>query len=420
MNFSTNQVRHFYVLKNKQTTAAGCTTVGDFCPELVINDGNKAIHIAYRGYGGLTHTDLIPVANIRKVTRSPYHKLREALPAVKVGWTSSEITVGNEYLLNFRFPQFISLAIEEDFTKSVNFIYTTGSTFGTQLKAAIDTVFSNDPYNLITVTVDETHSNDLHIIITSNEQPWKRGIMESRTNKALVYGLKEYTPARVQTSWGTVTDATNVATGYIKNGKRIADLEYFCMGERADLYRNVGWPNVVETEYVITPTEARVSEYDVIDIHYFYQGEGLNNDYSEKVITFVGLGLEEENYTTGDPLFDLEKWLSDNSIIPTVITSNFSPAFLPKPTALTVPSATITATQAVIDWTEGGTETDWELDYKKDTDTTWTTVEVTTSSTKTVTGLTAGTKYNCRVRATDGDGKYSKYTAEVSFTTAAS
>ena len=326
MNFSTNQVRHFYVLKNKQSTAAACTTVGDFCPELVVHDGSSAIHIAYRGYGGLTHTDLIPVANIRRINRSPYHKLREALPAVKIAYTTAQLTVGNEYLLNFRFPQFISLAMEEDYTKSVSFIYQTGSTFAVQLKAAIDTAFANDPYNLITVTEDTTDPSDLHVIITSNEQPWKRGIMESRTNKALVYGLKQYTPARVQSTWGTVTDATSVSTGYIKNGKKIADLEYFCMGERGDLYRNVGWPNVVETEYVITPTEARVGEYDVIDIHYFYQGEGLNNDYSEKVITFVAAGIDEDNYTTGDPIFDLEYWLDNTAGVTDASTSHFSPA----------------------------------------------------------------------------------------------
>lgn len=416
MNFSTNQVRHLYVLKSKKSTAAGCTEVGDYCPELVVHDGSKAIHIAYMGFGGLTHTDLIPVSNIRRINFSPYHKLRTALPAVKVSWTTAQLTVGNEYLLNFRFPQFISLAMEEDYTKSVNFIYATGSTFGTQLKAAIDTAFANDPYNLITVTVDETDNDDLHIIITSNEQPWKRGIMESRTNQALVYGLKQYTTARVSSTWGTVSNATDVTVSYVKNGKKIADLEYFCMGERGDLYRNVGWPNVVETEYVITPTEARVNEYDVVDIHYFYQGEGLNNDYSEKVITFIGLGLNEENYTTGDPIFDLEYWLDNTAEVTDASTSHFSPAILPKPTALAVPSATITTTQAVVGWTAGDTETNWEVDYKETADTDWTTVTATTDPTKTITGLTAGTEYDVRVRAVIS-GKYSNYTAVVSFET---
>ena len=417
MNFSTNQVRHFYVLKNKKSTAAGCTEVGDFCPELVINDSGKAIHIAYRGFGGLTHTDLIPVANIRRINFSPYTKLREALPAVKVGWTSTEVTVGNEYLLNFRFPQFISLAMEEDYTKSVNFIYATGSTFGTQLKAAIDTAFANDPYNLITVTLDETDSSDLHIIITSNEQPWKRGIMESRTNKALVYGLKEYTPARVQTSWGTVSDATSVATGYIKNGKRIADLEYFCMGERGDMYRNVGWPNVVETEYVITPTEARVGEYDVIDIHYFYQGEGLNNDYSEKVITFVAEGIDADEYTTGDPIYDLEQWLLTNVKADIEVgTTHFTPANLPVPTALAVPSATITTTQAVVDWTAGGSEENWVINYKRTSLPTWVAQDVATNSTYTLTGLTAGIEYELKIQAVKGD-KTSAFSDVVTFTT---
>ena len=416
MNFSTNQVRHFYVLKNKKSTAAGCTEVGDFCPELVINDGSKAIHIAYRGYGGLTHTDLIPVANIRRINFSPYHKLREALPAVKISYTTAQLTVGNEYLLNFRFPQFISLAMEEDYTKSVNFIYQTGSTFAVQLKAAIDTAFANDPYNLITVTADTTNPNDLHVLITSNEQPWKRGIMESRTNKALVYGLKQYTPARVQSTWGTVTDATSVSTGYIKNGKKIADLEYFCMGERGDLYRNVGWPNVVETEYVITPTEARVGEYDVIDIHYFYQGEGINNDYSEKVITFVAAAIDEDNYTTGDPIFDLEYWLANTAEVTDASTSHFSPDLLPKPTALAVPNATITATGAVVTWTAGGEETDWTIHFKATAATEWTYIDVATTPTYTFNTLNASTGYQIKVKAVI-DSKESNLTDVVTFTT---
>ena len=89
---------------------------------------------------------------------------------------------------------------------------------------------------------------------------------------------------------------------------------------------------------------------------------------------------------------------------------------LPKPTALAVPTGTIEKTTAVVGWTAGGTETDWELDYKTDVGTTWTTVNITTTPSKSLTGLTAGTAYNVRVRAVDGS-KLSNYTAEVDFTT---
>ena len=81
-----------------------------------------------------------------------------------------------------------------------------------------------------------------------------------------------------------------------------------------------------------------------------------------------------------------------------------------------MPSATITTTQAVVGWTAGDTETNWEVDYKKTADTNWTTVTATTNPTKTITGLTANTEYDVRVRAVIS-GKYSNYTAVVSFKT---
>ena len=65
--------------------------------------------------------------------------------------------------------------------------------------------------------------------------------------------------------WATVTESTNST---IANGKKIADLEYFCMGERGDMYRNIGWPNSIHTEYLVDVSK----NYNAIDIHYAYQG----------------------------------------------------------------------------------------------------------------------------------------------------
>ena len=65
--------------------------------------------------------------------------------------------------------------------------------------------------------------------------------------------------------------------------KKIADLEYFCMGERGDQYRGIGWPNIIPTKYMVDPTK----EYATLDIHYAYVGANESVQKSEKDITIV-------------------------------------------------------------------------------------------------------------------------------------
>lgn len=416
MMFSTKQVRHLFVLKNKVATKALLADLGDYFVTKVFSADGPAMHISYMGAGNVTHTDLVPIANIRRINYSPYHTLRTALPAVTIAASGAGV-VGTEYIATLRFPEFISLTPEEDMTKTISFIFTaTGGDIATQLKAAIDSAFSRDHNALITTTkVDETH-----VKITSNEQPWRLGLMENRPIRCIVQGLKAFT-AGVESTWGTAADSSDVTVAFMKNGYMTADLEYFCMGARGDYYRQNGFPHTIDTEYAITKTDAKTKEYDYITLHYFFQGEGLNNDYSEKVLQFVAEGVTDAPYAEGDPIFDLEQWLLTNVTEDiTIGTSHFAPVVIPMavPTDLEVPSATVTTTQAVINWEAGDDETAWELEYKVATDTEWTSVDVTTTSTKTLTGLTLGTEYDVRVRAVGSNDTYSAYSDVVTFTTA--
>ena len=59
--------------------------------------------------------------------------------------------------------------------------------------------------------------------------------------------------------------------------------EYFCMGERGDMYRGIGYPNNIPTTYLVDPTV----KYNVIDIHYAYVGSNESVQKSEKTITLV-------------------------------------------------------------------------------------------------------------------------------------
>ena len=81
--------------------------------------------------------------------------------------------------------------------------------------------------------------------------------------------------------WGTVNKVES--TNSIPDGHKIADLEYFCMGERGDVYRMVGFPNVIRTKYLVDPD----TKYNVIDIHYAYVGPNESVQKSEKDITIV-------------------------------------------------------------------------------------------------------------------------------------
>ena len=81
--------------------------------------------------------------------------------------------------------------------------------------------------------------------------------------------------------WGVVKKVTS--TNSIPDGHKIADLEYFCMGERGDVYRMVGFPYVIRTKYLVDPD----IKYNVIDIHYAYVGPNESVQKSEKDITIV-------------------------------------------------------------------------------------------------------------------------------------
>lgn len=98
--------------------------------------------------------------------------------------------------------------------------------------------------------------------------------------------------------WGLVEK--QASTNSIPDGHKIADLEYFCMGERGDVYRMMGFPNVIRTKYLVDPD----LKYNTIDIHYAYVGPNEAVQKSEKDITIVvpkvGANNQVSNRLTND------------------------------------------------------------------------------------------------------------------------
>jgi len=84
----------------------------------------------------------------------------------------------------------------------------------------------------------------------------------------------------------------------IPSGRQISDYEWFCLGNRGDQYRGVGYPN-------INPTKGLVDEkkdYDLISVHYAFIGDGVNPEKSEKdlLIAVLNPGTTNATYTTKD------------------------------------------------------------------------------------------------------------------------
>ena len=88
---------------------------------------------------------------------------------------------------------------------------------------------------------------------------------------------------------GGVT-ASDYAVKY-PNSKKIADLEWFTMGERGDQYKNYGWPNVIPVEYMVNANST--AGYDSLNIHYAYTGTNESVQKSEKDLFIVAEGSTE-------------------------------------------------------------------------------------------------------------------------------
>lgn len=81
--------------------------------------------------------------------------------------------------------------------------------------------------------------------------------------------------------------ATTVDT--LNNSPRIADLEYFCYGEKGNSNSKMGWPyNIPAKLRVNGAVSTTVADgYSTLTIQYAYVGDNANNQKSEKTIVFA-------------------------------------------------------------------------------------------------------------------------------------
>lgn len=300
--FSTNQVRQLYVAKALKTPNV---LASDAAGSIAVKNDTAKNHLyfGYKGADNLMRSDLIDIKNIlyAKATDADdmVHELKAATVTLDSEVNAGAPVAGQDYILRIVFKQYVGMSDEDQYFKyGMVHAYAgmTASDFYKKLALSLAKNFSREIVPLVkfvltnsdgeAVSVDATTKESSltetykALVIDEVEQPWRLGIMEQTP----VYFEVQPVPVTVngdERIWGKVEDTKPAGT--IANGKKIADLEYFCMGERGDIYRGVGFPSNIPTTYLVDPTV----KYNVIDIHYAYVGSNESVQKSEKTITLV-------------------------------------------------------------------------------------------------------------------------------------
>lgn len=277
--YNVNQNRQFYVVT--EVVSAEPTNEGQI--KLGKTADGKQIFFKYFGKGGLTRTDLIDVDKVcyAKLTTKDVmrRKLKKATVTLSGDVNEGAPIVGQDYVLRIQINNYLApgdacVLIKSGVVHAVKGMTT--AQFYEKMVESLEKNFSREPQPLLTFEAD-----DNGITITEvGDQPWRLGVL---SQDAVNF---EAIPTTVKLAgddiiWG-VTEYGE-ADEYVGNGKQVADLEYFCMAERGDMLRNMGWPNNIDVKYMVDSTK----EYNMLDLHYFYSGEGVQVHKSEKDITFV-------------------------------------------------------------------------------------------------------------------------------------
>lgn len=132
------------------------------------------------------------------------------------------------------------------------------------------------------------------IIFTELPQHWNRGLFRQEPVNFTILP-KTVLVNGSEVIWGAVSSKT--PDTFITNSRKTADLEWFCAGNRGDINRMMGFPNVVYTTYLIDPNSSTfdTDEYNYVNIHYYFAGNNEAVQKSEKDLTLVSKDATELN-----------------------------------------------------------------------------------------------------------------------------
>lgn len=311
--FSVNQNRQLYVVKNWVGDAGfevggSALTPGDL--GYATFDKNKIFFRYVGANGDVLRSDIIPLEQINYIN---YTAAADMIPLAKEYsvsvnsdlLTDSKVPAGKHYILRLNYKR-ISGISDEEFNMVFGDCYTTAAISSTVLlkrlgislaknlaanttgQVLADIVFGDTPITAQTTEADLDGESGTTLTIKEKMFPWKGAGMSLAAVLPFSVSGNTVTVDGIDIPWISTTNGVvpfESAAADTVNGKLIANLEWFCAGEKGDQYRGIGWPNVVDTKYLVDPT----ANYDVFDISYYYQGDNEDVQHSSKVITLAVL-----------------------------------------------------------------------------------------------------------------------------------
>lgn len=296
--YTTNSVRHFYVLKAKKNNVQGLENAGDYC--LSETPDNK-LYFQYMGMGGIIHSDLIDPKTITHVK----HVIGKSRPTKKVTVTLPEgasIVSGQDYVIRIKVfghysPAQEAAMLQFGVVHTTNEMVKTPTKFWEALAKSLNSNVNKGEEKLFNINAV---SESLVIEEIPQTKNYKRGSIsvkpvdfEVYTSESTLYFAEsdegagdDYSETMI---WGNQTPG--IGSKSITNAYTIADMEHFYHGERGDVYRDsvakIGW----DTKYMINDFSVN---YYTLDIHFAFVDTGTESYRSEKDITLVSTSPLEE------------------------------------------------------------------------------------------------------------------------------
>jgi hypothetical protein len=308
MNFSTNQVMQMFVLEGTDTAEVVAIKApnGEDVRGYIVQIKNSAGDV-------IDTTDIIDAKNILSVTESlaETEQLKRKGLLVKLNpatLVDSKPIAGEDYVITLTYRGF---GEEDTYAKVAVAKATKTDTAATLLQKLAESFILNADvehtplYELYTAEgakVTKANYNtikDTGFYIVEPIPYWSLGrFAETLMNidvQTAPIGEDDETAWLVNYKF-TAVPATITAVKAIPNSHRIADLEYFCKGERGTSNALVGWPDT--PDYVAKVNPKSTTGYDVLTVHCAFVGANASNQKSEKDIIFVaeagGEGLAAE------------------------------------------------------------------------------------------------------------------------------
>lgn len=286
--YSTNQVRHVYVADATST----CVQYPDGSYKMFFKNAK----------GETVASDLITNIEYAKETATsqliPKTKTVDLMLNPEVNGGAP--VAGQDYIVKFIINNFVSLGEESKYIKTVAVRATKGmdaDKFYRALFDAIDKSFSREevPFIIVRPNVEGEGptAKFTSLLIIGAAQPWELGVkpftvtdFDIVVSPITVGGMEEpnpFVPVSETVRYKRLI-APNEDDDVLSASKILADLEYFSLGSRGDVYRNMGWPYVRPSKGMVDPETEYTS---VIDIHYSYVGSNESVQKSEKDITII-------------------------------------------------------------------------------------------------------------------------------------